>query len=49
MLPCSRSQAEQYIEGGWVRVNGRVVESPQELLTNEMSYSLMSACSTACR
>jgi 23S rRNA pseudouridine2604 synthase len=35
MLPCSRSQAEQYIEGGWVRVNGRVVESPQERVTNE--------------
>jgi 23S rRNA pseudouridine2604 synthase len=35
MLPCSRSQAEQYIEGGWVRVNGRVVESPQERVTDE--------------
>lgn len=28
MLPCSRSQAEQYIEGGWVRVDGQVVEEP---------------------
>ena len=27
-LVCSRSQAEQYIEGGWVRVNGTVVEEP---------------------
>ncbi|NBT93031.1 MAG: hypothetical protein EBT37_10705, partial [Betaproteobacteria bacterium] len=27
MLRCSRSQAEQYIEGGWVRVAGKVVES----------------------
>jgi 23S rRNA pseudouridine2604 synthase len=35
MLPCSRSQAEQYIEGGWVRVNGRVEESPQHRVTNE--------------
>lgn len=26
---CSRSEAEQYIEGGWVRVDGRVVEEPQ--------------------
>ena len=25
---CSRSQAEQYIEGGWVMVNGVVVEDP---------------------
>ena len=24
---CSRSQAEQYIEGGWVRVDGQLVES----------------------
>jgi 23S rRNA pseudouridine2604 synthase len=30
MLPCSRAQAEAYIEGGWVRVNGQVVESPQQ-------------------
>lgn len=27
-LVCSRSQAEQYIEGGWVRVKGQVVEEP---------------------
>lgn len=25
---CSRKEAEQYIEGGWVRVNGVVVEEP---------------------
>jgi 23S rRNA pseudouridine2604 synthase len=36
MLPCSRSQAEQYIEGGWVRVNGHVQESPQHKVTNEL-------------
>ena len=29
MLPCSRKEAEQYIEGGWVTVNGVVVEEPQ--------------------
>lgn len=29
MLSCSRREAEQYIEGGWVRVNGEVVETPQ--------------------
>lgn len=28
-LPCSRREAEQYIEGGWVRVDGVVVEEPQ--------------------
>jgi 23S rRNA pseudouridine2604 synthase len=26
---CSRTEAEQYIEGGWVRVDGEVVEQPQ--------------------
>ena len=35
MLPCSRSQAEQYIEGGWVRVDGRVVEEPQFRVSDE--------------
>ena len=29
LMPCSRSEAEQYIEGGWVSVDGRVVEEPQ--------------------
>ncbi len=28
LLPCSRREAENYIEGGWVRVNGQVVEEP---------------------
>jgi 23S rRNA pseudouridine2604 synthase len=34
-LGCSRSQAEQYIEGGWVRVNGVVQDSPQHRVTDE--------------
>ncbi|KIQ96451.1 rRNA pseudouridine synthase [Lysobacter sp. A03] len=29
LAACSRAQAEQYIEGGWVTVDGEVVESPQ--------------------
>ncbi len=29
MLQCSRREAEQYIEGGWVTVDGVVVEEPQ--------------------
>ena len=29
MVPCSRREAEQYIAGGWVRVDGQVVEEPQ--------------------
>jgi 23S rRNA pseudouridine2604 synthase len=33
---CSRSEAEQYVEGGWVRVDGLVVEEPQRPVTNEL-------------
>ena len=29
LLACSRREAELYIEGGWVRVDGVVVEEPQ--------------------
>ncbi len=29
LVPCSRREAEQYIEGGWVRVDGQLVEVPQ--------------------
>ena len=28
MVPCSRREAEQYIEGGWVKVNGQLVQEP---------------------
>jgi 23S rRNA pseudouridine2604 synthase len=29
---CSRSQADQYIEGGWVLVDGEVIDEPQFLV-----------------
>jgi 23S rRNA pseudouridine2604 synthase len=32
---CSRSEAEQLIEGGWVRVDGRIVEEPQLRVQDE--------------
>lgn len=32
---CSRREAEQYIEGGWVRVNGTVVDEPRTQVTTE--------------
>ncbi|MEQ1660265.1 MAG: RNA pseudouridine synthase [Hylemonella sp.] len=35
LLPCSRSEAEQYIEGGWVRVDGRVVDEPHFRVQHE--------------
>ncbi|WP_025917772.1 rRNA pseudouridine synthase [Herminiimonas sp. CN] len=28
LVPCSRSEAEQYIEGGWILVDGQVTEEP---------------------
>jgi 23S rRNA pseudouridine2604 synthase len=35
LVPCSRREAEQYIEGGWVRVDGKVIEEPQFRVTDE--------------
>jgi 23S rRNA pseudouridine2604 synthase len=32
---CSRIEAEQYIKGGWVSVQGRVVEDPAHSVTHE--------------
>jgi len=32
---CSRADAEHYIEGGWVSVDGQVVEAPQHMVTTE--------------
>lgn len=36
----SRAQAEQYIEGGYVRVNGVVIESPQHRVKGDSSERL---------
>jgi 23S rRNA pseudouridine2604 synthase len=33
---CSRSEADQYIEDGWVRVNGEVIEEPQYKVSDEL-------------
>ena len=35
LLRCSRADARQYIAGGWVRVDGRVVEDAQAPITGE--------------
>ncbi|KGM57777.1 RNA-binding protein S4 [Lysobacter arseniciresistens ZS79] len=35
LLRCSRGEARQYIAGGWVRVDGRVVEDPQAPVTGQ--------------
>jgi len=34
-LHCSRAQARHYIEGGWVSVDGVVVEAPQTLVAGQ--------------
>lgn len=35
MTQCSRREAEMYIEGGWVRVDGEIVEEPQFPVTEQ--------------
>lgn len=46
-LSCSRATAEQYIEGGWVRIDGRVVEAagakvrPDQTVTIDPEASLL--------
>ncbi|QHE87737.1 RNA pseudouridine synthase [Hydrogenophaga sp. BPS33] len=39
-LPCSRSDAENYIAGGWVRVDGVVVEEPMVRVRDEQTVLL---------
>ena len=34
-LPCSRREAELYIAGGWVMVDGLVVEAPQFMVSEQ--------------
>lgn len=40
MLPCSRREAELYITGGWVRVDGVVVDEPQFRVGDEQKVEL---------
>ncbi|MHB1121697.1 MAG: RNA pseudouridine synthase [Ramlibacter sp.] len=42
---CSRREAELYIEGGWVRVDGVVVEEPQYRVTEDQRIELDPAAS----
>jgi 23S rRNA pseudouridine2604 synthase len=39
-LSCSRSDAERYIAGGWVRVDGVVVEEPMERVHDDQAVTL---------
>ena len=40
MVPCSRREAEQYIEGGFVRVDGQVVDQPQARVADAQVVAL---------
>jgi 23S rRNA pseudouridine2604 synthase len=35
LMRCSRREAEQYIEGGWVSVNGKVAEEPMARVSDQ--------------
>jgi 23S rRNA pseudouridine2604 synthase len=35
LVGCSRADAESYIEGGWVLVDGKVIELPQHMVSGE--------------
>lgn len=37
---CSRSEAERYIEGGWVRVDGQIAEDPATRVTPAQAVTL---------
>jgi len=36
LVPCSRREAELYIAGGWVMVDGQVVEEPQFMVAEQI-------------
>lgn len=41
MVPCSRAEAERYIAGGWVSVDGNVVEDPATRVTPAQAVGLL--------
>ena len=45
LVPCSRSEAERYIEGGWVKVDGQVETSPQARIAPAQQVALDPAAS----
>ena len=40
-VPCSRGEAERYIAGGWVTVDGAVVEDPATRVTPQQTVALL--------
>jgi 23S rRNA pseudouridine2604 synthase len=47
MVPCSRREAEEYIEGGWVRVDGQVVHEPQHRVADDQRVELDAGAANA--
>ncbi len=39
-IPCSRREAEQYIEGGWITIDGLVVEEPGHRVSPQQAIVL---------
>lgn len=40
VVPCSRAEAERYITGGWVRVDGQVVEVPEARVADHQAVAI---------
>ncbi len=40
MIPCSRNEAEQYIAGGWISVDGQIVEEAGARVLDEQEVSI---------
>ncbi len=40
MIPCSRNEAEQYIAGGWISVDGKIVEEAGARVLDEQEVSI---------
>lgn len=40
-VPCSRAEAERYIAGGWVTVDGAVVEDPATRVNDQQDVTLL--------
>jgi 23S rRNA pseudouridine2604 synthase len=41
IVPCSRAEAERYIAGGWVSVDGKVIEDPATRVHPQQSVALL--------
>jgi 23S rRNA pseudouridine2604 synthase len=41
LVPCSRAEAERYIAGGWVSVDGAVAEDPATRVTEAQAVALL--------